>query len=91
MLEAQLVVDCFNCKMTYWARFLFNAYKQKYNNNYGGTAALGLHKYQDSSGVAPCYQPEKLKDGTQNTRQVASSVNCYTLLQKNVSRFKRTS
>ena len=29
-------------KTTYWARFLLNAYNQKHNTNYGGTAALGL-------------------------------------------------
>ena len=42
-------------KATYWARFLFNAYKQKHNTNYRGTVALGFYKYQDSSGPAPCY------------------------------------
>jgi len=32
-------------KMTNSARFLLNAYKQKYNTNYGGTVAFGLHEY----------------------------------------------
>ena len=45
--------------MTYWACFLFIAYKHK--TNYGGTATLG---YQDSPGAAPCYRREKLNDIT---------------------------
>ena len=31
--------------MTYWARFLLNAHKQKHNST-EGTATLGLYKYQ---------------------------------------------
>ena len=32
-------------KRTNLARFLLDAYKQKYNTNYGGTVAFGLHEY----------------------------------------------
>ena len=32
-------------KMTNLAHFLLNAYKQKYNTNYGGIVAFGLHEY----------------------------------------------
>ena len=52
MLEARLVTDY--VKMTYWVRFLSMPISIIFN--YGGIAALGLHKYQDNSGVVPCYQ-----------------------------------
>ena len=55
MLDAWLVVDRFDRKTTYTARFLLNAYKQNHNANYGGTAPLGLYKHQDSSGAVSCH------------------------------------
>ena len=67
-------------------RFLFNSIKQKHNTNYRGTADLGLHKYQDSFGPAPCYQRQKPTDCTHNTRQVT-----YYFRKNTVPRFKRTS
>ena len=34
--------------------FFFNANKQRHSADYGGTASLGLHKYQDRSRAMRC-------------------------------------
>ena len=82
----KLDVNHFDRKNDFWACFLFNAFEHKHNSR--GTATLGLHKYQDGSGTAQCCQWEKPKDDTHNTRQVASLVNGYTFLYKNIPRFR---
>ena len=47
-------------KATYSQRFLLNAFKQKHNTNYKGTAALELHKCENF-GATTCYKREKPK------------------------------
>ena len=48
-------------KVTYWPRFLLNAYEERHNASYRGTADLRLHTYQDSSEATSCCQREKPK------------------------------
>ena len=48
-------------KVTYWPRFLPNAYEESHNASYRGAVDLRLHTYQDSSWAASCCQQEKPK------------------------------
>ena len=61
MLVARVVVDHSIVKATYSPCFVLNAYKQKHNTSYKGTAALGLHKYHGNFGATPRYNREKPK------------------------------
>ena len=54
-------------KVTYWPRFLSNAYEERQNASYRGTADLRLHSYQDSFEAASHCQREKPK--TVHTQQ----------------------
>ena len=48
-------------KVTYWPRFLPNAYEERHNTNHRGAVDLRLHTYQDSSWAASRCQREKPK------------------------------
>ena len=48
-------------KVTYWPRFLPNAYEDRHNTSYRGAVDLRLHSYQDSSWAASRCQREKPK------------------------------
>ena len=51
VLKPRVIVDHSIVKATYSQRFLLNAYKQKHNTSYKGTAALELHKCHDNLGL----------------------------------------
>ena len=61
VLKPGVIVDHSIVKATYSQRFLLNAYKQKHNTSYKGTAALELHKCHDNFGATSCYKREKPK------------------------------
>ena len=61
-------------KTTYWARFLLNAYNQRHNSNYGGTAALGLINIK-KSGAVPV-----INERSQKTVQVSCPATISELL-----------
>ena len=48
-------------KVTYWPRFLPNAYEERHNTRYRVAVDLRLHSYQDSSWAASWCQCEKPK------------------------------
>ena len=48
-------------KVTYWPRFLPNAYEERYNASYRDAVDLRCHSYQDSSWAASRCQREKSK------------------------------
>ena len=57
-----LMIDRFDCRSDlYWPLFLLNAYEERHNARYRGTADLRLHSYQDSSKDAFFCQREKPK------------------------------
>ena len=58
-LEARVVIDHSIVKAIYSPRFFLIAYKQKHDTTYEVTAALGLHKYQESFQATHCCKQEK--------------------------------
>ena len=86
MVKTRVVVDHCNHKIDIMTTFFLNASKQKHNTNYEGTAALRLHKYQDSFGATLYYQWEKPKMlPAKRSRWVSFVSSCILLLLRLVS------
>ena len=71
-------------KVTYWPRFLLNAYEERDKASYRGTADLKLHTYQDSSVATSHCQREKPKTvhtASNNRRSAKGGSVCFTKLK----------
>ena len=79
----RLLVDLIT-KVTYWPRFLLNAYGERYR----GTGNLRLHTYEDSSEATSRCQREKLKTMYTASKIWRSAKSRSCVLHKHLPRYK---
>ena len=74
-------------KVTYWPRFLPNAYEERHNASYRGAVDLRLHIYQDSSSASRC-QREKPKTVHTTSYKAALREEQLTCASQTLPRYK---